>query len=143
MGERRVDEAALAAFGAEFARGLRPPPAVAVGIAGELGTGKTTLVRAIARALGVTEPVTSPTFALVHRYRAARDPVATVYHVDAYRLRKPEEAVDLGIDDAMGESDSVVLIEWPERLGDFLPELAHRIRLAYADAPDLRTLEWD
>jgi tRNA threonylcarbamoyl adenosine modification protein YjeE len=140
VGARRVDEAALAAFGADFARALKPPPAVAVGIAGELGTGKTTLVRAIAAGLGVTESVTSPTFALVHRYQGAG---STVYHVDAYRLKKPEEAADLGLDDALAEPDSVVLIEWPERLGDWLPPLAHRIHLAYTDNPDLRALETD
>ena len=82
MGGRRVAEAELARFGEAFARSLRPPPAVAVGIAGDLGAGKTTLVRAIARGLGVDEPVTSPTFALVHRYAGQG---ATVYHVDAYR----------------------------------------------------------
>ncbi len=139
-GARRVDEAALEAFGAEVARTLRPPPAVAVGITGELGTGKTTLVRAIARSLGVQEPVTSPTFALVHRYRGTAPP-CTIYHVDAYRLNRPAEAVDLGLDDAMAERDAVVLIEWPERLGEFLPDLARRIRLAYADDPALRLLE--
>lgn len=138
VGGRRVDEAALSRFGEEFSRTLRPP--VAVGIAGELGTGKTTLVKAIARALGVAEPVTSPTFALVHSYAGAG---TTVYHVDGYRLRKPDEAADLGIDDALAEKDSVVLIEWPERLGSRLPPLAHTIRLAYTDDPLVRTVEID
>jgi tRNA threonylcarbamoyladenosine biosynthesis protein TsaE len=135
---RRVDEAALARFGREFARTLRPPPPVAVGIAGELGTGKTTLVRAIAGGLGVTEPVTSPTFALVHRYAGAS---ATVYHVDGYRLRRPAEAADLGLDDVLTEPDSVLLIEWPEKLGEWLPDLAHRITLSYTDDANIRLLE--
>jgi tRNA threonylcarbamoyladenosine biosynthesis protein TsaE len=138
MPGRRVDEAALARFGEELSRSLRPP--VAVGIAGELGTGKTTLVRAIAHGLGVTEPVTSPTFALVHRYAGAG---TTVYHVDGYRLKKPAEAADLGLDDALAEKDSVILVEWPERLGLALPPLAHTIRLAYTDDPQIRTLEVD
>jgi tRNA threonylcarbamoyladenosine biosynthesis protein TsaE len=136
VGGRRVDEAALAAFGAEFARGLRRPAVVA--IAGELGTGKTTLVRAIARGLGVTEPVTSPTFALVHRYDGA---ATTVYHVDAYRLRRPADAADLGLDDMTAESDSVVLIEWPERLGPEMPAAHYSIRLAYDDDPLFRRME--
>lgn len=140
MGGRRVDEAALARFGEAFARSLRPPPSVAVGIAGELGTGKTTLVRAIARGLGVREPVTSPTFALVHRYAGMR---TTVYHVDAYRLKPSDWAADLGLDDALAERDSVVLIEWPERLGRALPPLAHRIRLAYTEDDAIRELEVD
>ena len=140
MGGRRVDEAALARFGEAFARSLRPPPSVAVGIAGDLGAGKTTLVRAIARGLGVAEPVTSPTFALVHRYAGAG---TTVYHVDGYRLKRASEVADLGIEDALAEPDSVVLIEWPERLGAALPPLAHRITLAYADDDAHRLLEVD
>ena len=140
MGGRRVAEADLARFGETFARTLTPPPAVAVGIAGELGAGKTTLVRAIAHGLGVAEPVTSPTFALVHRY-AGRG--ATVYHVDAYRLKRSDETADLGIDEALAERDSIVLIEWPERLGDALPPLAHTIRLSYTEDDDVRLLEVD
>lgn len=133
---RRVDEAALAAWGREFARNLVPP--AVVGLSGELGTGKTTLIRALAGGLGVAEPVTSPTFALVHPY--AGDGV-TVYHVDGYRLRRPEEALDIGLDDMLAETNAVVLIEWPERLGAALPPLTHHIRLAYVDRPDIRRLE--
>jgi tRNA threonylcarbamoyladenosine biosynthesis protein TsaE len=136
VGGRRVDEAALAAFGAEFARGLRPPAVVA--IAGELGSGKTTLVRAIAAGLGVTEPVTSPTFALVHRYRGS---AVEVYHVDAYRLRRPEDGADLGLDEMAAQRDAVVLIEWPERLGREMPAAHYRIRLAYDDDPLWRTVD--
>ncbi len=138
MGGRRVDEAALARFGEAFARTLRPP--AAVGIAGELGAGKTTLVRAIARGLGVAEPVTSPTFALVHRYAGA---AAAVYHVDAYRLKPSDATADLGIDEALAEPDSVVLIEWPERLGAALPPLAHSIQLGYTEDDDIRELLLD
>ena len=137
-GARRVTEPELAEFGETFARTLRPP--VAVGIAGELGAGKTTLVRAIARGLGVVEPVTSPTFALVHRY-AGRG--ATVYHVDAYRLKPSDAKADLGLDDALAEPASVVLVEWPERLGGALPGLAHTIRLGYTDDDAVRELEVD
>ena len=131
-----LDEAGLGAWGAAFARKLRPP--VVVGLSGELGSGKTTLVRAIAAALGVTAPVTSPTFALVHRYDGAG---CTVYHLDAYRLRRPEEARDLGLDDMLAEDDAVILIEWPERVGPALPALTHRIVLSYADDDSLRRLE--
>ncbi|HVM42064.1 MAG TPA: tRNA (adenosine(37)-N6)-threonylcarbamoyltransferase complex ATPase subunit type 1 TsaE [Gemmatimonadales bacterium] len=138
MGGRRVDEAALERFGAELAGRLRPPPPVVVAIGGELGTGKTTLVRAIARALGVREPVTSPTFALVHRYAGTG---VTIYHVDAYRLRRAADAADLGLDDMLAEPDSVVLIEWPERLGPAMPPATLRVALAYAGDPLLRTVE--
>lgn len=136
MASRLVDEAALAAWGAEFARALRPQ--AVVGISGALGTGKTTLIRAIALGLGVTEPVTSPTFALVHRYTGT---AITIYHVDAYRLARPREALDLGLDDMLREPDRVMLIEWPERLGAACPPLTHRVTLAYAGDPSLRELD--
>ena len=138
MGARRVDEAALARLGAELAASFRPPPPVVVAIRGELGSGKTTLVRAIARALGVTEPVTSPTFALVHRYAGA---ATTIYHVDAYRLRGAADAADLGLDDMLQEPDSVVLIEWPERLREAMPAATRRVSLDYTDDPLVRVVE--
>ena len=130
------DETGLAAWGEAFAHSLALP--AVVGLSGELGTGKTTLVRAIAAALGVRQPVTSPTFALVHRYDGAG---CTVYHVDGYRLRRPGEAADLGFDDMAREKDAVILVEWPERFGADLPPLTHRIALSYVEDPTLRRLE--
>lgn len=133
----RVDEPGLAAWGASFAATLRPP--AVVGLSGELGSGKTTLVRAIAQALGVRQPVTSPTFALVHRYDGAG---VAVFHVDAYRLRREDEARDLGFEDMLGEPGAVVLIEWPERLGAAAPRLDHHLRLAYGPDALTREIAW-
>jgi tRNA threonylcarbamoyladenosine biosynthesis protein TsaE len=130
------DEAALAAWGRTFARDLTFP--AVVGLSGELGAGKTTLVRAIAAGLGVRQAVTSPTFALVHRYDGA---ACSVYHVDGYRLRRAGEAADLGFDEMARERDAVILVEWPERFDDALPPLTHRLRLSYVDEPTLRRLE--
>jgi tRNA threonylcarbamoyladenosine biosynthesis protein TsaE len=91
-------------------------PGDVVLLRGELGTGKTTLVRAAARALGVTEPVTSPSFAVANRY-AGRVPVA---HLDAYRLSAPDdEEIGLALE-VVGE-DSIAFVEWPESLGHGLP----------------------
>jgi tRNA threonylcarbamoyladenosine biosynthesis protein TsaE len=134
VGRVRVDEAELVAWGREFAASLRPP--VVVGLSGELGTGKTTLVRAVAAALGVTQPVTSPTFALVHRYDGRE---VSVFHVDAYRLKHDDEARDLGFEDMLADPRAIVLVEWPERLGAAVPRLDHHLRLAYG--PDDRTRE--
>jgi len=131
-----VDEPGLAAWGAEFARAL-PRPAV-VALSGELGAGKTTLARAIANALGVREPVTSPTFALVHRYHGNG---TRVYHVDAYRLKSSDDARDLGFDDMLADPAAVVLVEWPERLGASAPAFTHRIALAYADDSTRRSVD--
>lgn len=137
MGSALVDEAQLTAWGASFARALSRPAVVA--LSGELGTGKTTLARAIARGLGVSEGVTSPTFALVHRYEGAP---SSVWHVDAYRLKPGDEVRDLGFERMLADEDGVVLIEWPERLGAAAPPATYKIHLAYADQDGLRHLEW-
>jgi tRNA threonylcarbamoyladenosine biosynthesis protein TsaE len=86
-------------------------------LSGELGTGKTTFARGFMRALGVTEPVRSPTYMLVELYGAGE---LTVVHVDLYRLRTPAELEHLGLRE-WATDKSVWLIEWPERAGGRLP----------------------
>ena len=108
------DLAATAALGARIAAGLRPGDAVALW--GDLGAGKTTLARAILRALGVTEDVPSPTFTLVQTYETPR---LRVGHYDLYRLKSAREMEELGFDDAL--DDGAVLVEWPERAPEALP----------------------
>ena len=137
MGSARVDERQLAAWGESFARTLRRPAVVA--LSGDLGTGKTTLVRAIAHGLGVLGPVTSPSFALVHRYPAG---TSCVWHVDAYRLKPGDETRDLGFEEMAKDPSGVVLVEWPERLGAAAPDFTRRIHLAYTTDDGIRLLEW-
>lgn len=98
-----------------------------VTVSGDLGAGKTTFVRGAARALGVTGPVSSPTFTLGHRY-AAEPPVA---HLDLYRVRglSPEEWGDL----EPYFDDAVVFVEWPEHAGDWLPEPRAAVTLDHVD----------
>ena len=105
----------LNAWGERFGRTARAP--LVVTLAGDLGAGKTTLAQAICRGYGVGEPVTSPTFALVHRYDAPR---SAVYHLDLYRLKDATELTNIGWDEIVS-SQSLVLIEWPERAGNALP----------------------
>jgi tRNA threonylcarbamoyladenosine biosynthesis protein TsaE len=107
-------------------------------VSGPLGAGKTALVQAICRGLGARVPATSPTYALVHEYEARGG--ILVFHVDCYRLRSPDEARDLAFDD-MRRADAVLLIEWPERGGPWVPPLDRHFRLRYAERPDLRVLE--
>jgi len=83
-------------------------------LSGELGVGKTTMVQGIAAGLGVAEPVTSPSFTLVHEYRGR----LPMYHLDLYRL-DPEAAWSLGLGEYFGRG--VAVVEWPEHLGPLLP----------------------
>src|SRR4029450_3626941 len=81
------------------------------------GRGKTTPPPPICAGYGVTEPVTSPTFALVHRYDAPRSPV---YHLDLYRIERPWDLVNIGWDE-IATSHALVIVEWPERAGPLIP----------------------
>jgi tRNA threonylcarbamoyladenosine biosynthesis protein TsaE len=103
------------ALGRELAHMLAPPKLVV--LSGDLGAGKTTLVKGIAEGFHAAseEDVTSPTFTLIHEYRG---PAAMVYHIDLYRIDTQRELETLGLDDLMSES-SVLLIEWGEKFARF------------------------
>ena len=118
----------LVAWGEAVGRAAKPP--LVVTLAGDLGAGKTTLAQAICAGYGVTEPVTSPTFALVHRYAA---PLSPVYHLDLYRIQRPSELVNLGWDEIV-MAHALVLVEWPERAGELIPPDHLPIDLEYAPA---------
>jgi hypothetical protein len=111
---RLADLAATEALGARIATGLQVGDTVA--LKGDLGAGKTTLARAILRALDVTERVPSPTFTLVQSYDT---PGLPVRHYDLYRIREAREIDELGLEEALDEG--AALIEWPENAGDRLP----------------------
>src|SRR5438552_18659001 len=106
------------AFGRTLVKVLSPPKLVL--LRGDLGAGKTTLVKGIAQAFQAAreEDVTSPTFTLVHEYRG---PKASLYHIDLYRVDTPRELETLGLDDLRGEH-SVLLIEWGEKFSRFQRE---------------------
>ena len=110
-----ADEAATQALGAALAKALRAGDAVC--LSGPLGAGKSSLARALIRALTAPdEEVPSPTYTLVQAYRG---PDFEIAHFDLYRLEDPDEARELGLDDALEHGAAV--IEWPQRLGGALP----------------------
>ena len=126
------DEAATAALAARIATLARPGDVIA--LTGELGAGKTSFARAFIRArAGHDEIVPSPTFTLTQAYDF---PDVTIWHFDCFRLRDPEEAWELGIEDAF--RDGISLIEWPERLGSLLPARRLEITLLPGAAPEAR-----
>jgi tRNA threonylcarbamoyladenosine biosynthesis protein TsaE len=134
-GRLALTEAELVAWGERFGRAARPP--LVVGLTGELGAGKTTLVRAICRGYGVAGDVTSPTYALVHEYDAARSPVL---HLDLYRLERESDLTNIGWDDILA-SGALVLVEWPERAGAAMPADAVALELEHLpEEPDRRLL---
>lgn len=104
-----------------------------------MGAGKTTFTTAICKALGVTDPVGSPTFAIVNEYEKADG--EPMYHFDFYRINKLSEAIDIGLYDYL-DSGFLCLMEWPENIEELLPE--ETLRVTIKVNPDLsRTLTWE
>ena len=97
---------------------------------GGMGAGKTTLIRAVCDRRGVTDTVTSPTFAIVNEYRG--DGTPSVYHFDFYRIDRIEEAFDFGYEEYFF-SGNLCLVEWPEKIESLLPDDAMNVRI---DVPD-------
>ena len=107
------------ALGRKLAEKLAPPKLVL--LRGDLGAGKTTMVKGIAAAFDAAEQedVTSPTFTLIHEYRG---PKVTVYHIDLYRIETERELATLGIDELLRDEHSLVVIEWGEKFPKFVRE---------------------
>jgi tRNA threonylcarbamoyladenosine biosynthesis protein TsaE len=129
MSEAEIVESASAAeteaLGARIAERLRPGDVVL--LAGDLGTGKTTLIRGACRALGVSAPVTSPTFTIGQRYEGGRLPVS---HLDLYRLQSLEDEDPALLDDYLG-ADGVAFVEWPGAGEGRLGRAVLEVRLAH------------
>jgi tRNA threonylcarbamoyladenosine biosynthesis protein TsaE len=124
-----ADEAATSRLARRVARHARPGDVIA--LSGDLGTGKTQFARAF---IG-EEEVPSPTFTLVQIYER---PSGRIWHFDFYRLERPEEAIELDIEDAF--ADGISVIEWPERLGELLPRERLEIAFDFTDSPTARRL---
>jgi tRNA threonylcarbamoyladenosine biosynthesis protein TsaE len=133
-GHLKLTEEELREWGEQLGRSASPP--LVVTLTGELGAGKTTLARAICRGYGVREEVTSPTYALIHEYKAPR---SAVFHIDLYRLDSPDQLTNLGWDEVVS-SRSLILVEWPERAGSRLPEDHLPIDLDYVASDPTRRI---
>ena len=115
-GHLKLSESELRHWGNDLGRSIVPP--LIVTLTGELGVGKTTLAQAICLGYGVEDEITSPTYALIHEYRA---PKSAVFHIDLYRLDSPDQLTNIGWDEIVS-SRSVIIVEWPERAGARLPD---------------------
>lgn len=105
--------------------GRASEPGTVVALIGDLGTGKTTLTKSIARGLGVTETVTSPTFNIIREYKSGRIPL---YHFDVYRIGDPDEMFELGYEEYF-YGDGICVVEWADIIEELLPEDAVIIRI--------------
>lgn len=124
-------EEGVRSLGHQLASFLCPGDVIAM--SGDLGTGKTTLTKAIAEGLGVTELVTSPTFTIVHEYQGR----LPLYHFDVYRVHDPEELYELGYEEYFfGQGVSVV--EWADLIPDLIPAHALTIAISYSQDPEER-----
>ena len=114
----------------------RLPRGGVIALTGDLGAGKTAFVQGIARALGITRPVTSPTFTLVGDYTG---PGGRLIHMDLYRLTGPDDLLAIGFPDYL-ESGAIVAIEWPDRAGDLLPPGAVQVAITALPEPGARRI---
>jgi len=110
-----------------IAKELKVPKVVL--LKGELGAGKTTLVKAICLHLGVSESVSSPTYSLANVYKGD----ILIYHLDLYRIKTIDEAMDMGIEDYLYDKKAVTLIEWPEIIDSIIPEDRVEIQITVLD----------
>ena len=111
---------------------------IVVALKGDLGAGKTTFVQGFLKGLGSKKRVVSPTFVLMKRHKLKK--FSNVFHIDAYRLKKPEQFEVLGMDDILSDPRSVVIIEWPEQAKEFIPKNALWLTFKYGKKENERTI---
>ncbi len=114
-------------FAKKFANELKEGDVIL--LQGDLGAGKTTLVKYIVAALGSTELVTSPTFTLLNEYKAK----FRVYHFDMYRLKNANEAVDSGLDEVLRRGTGICFVEWPEKVSSILPKWSKKVSISIGE----------
>ena len=107
--------------------------ALVIAFYGDLGVGKTTLTKEIAKHLGIKDNVISPTFVLMKIYKTKNEIFKKLIHIDAYRLDKSEEINKLGWEDLVEDKNNFIIVEWPERVEEFLPQDTFRIDIKHED----------
>lgn len=114
----------------ELAKNLSPGTVVTLN--GDLGAGKTVFARGFARGLGVTEAVSSPTYTIAQEYQLAGN--LRLYHLDLYRISSPQAGLAFGVDEFLNDPKAFALVEWPERIGDVIPDDAIKIFIRHIDS---------
>jgi tRNA threonylcarbamoyladenosine biosynthesis protein TsaE len=124
----------LQAEAGRFVASLTPKDghATLVTLSGELGAGKTSFTQGIAKALGSTDPITSPTFVLEKIYDLDGQSFSRLVHIDAYRLEGEKSLAPLGFDDLYADAQNLIVLEWPELVASQLPQADHALTLRVA-----------
>jgi len=121
-------------FVADFLKTIEPREhAYVIALSGNLGAGKTTFSQELAKQLGVTESVASPTFVIMKQYALTNQRFERLVHIDAYRLESAEELQTLHIESVLSDKDTIVLLEWPEHVQDCIPGDATTISISVID----------
>ena len=119
---------------------LKNEQALIVGLYGDLGTGKTTFVKSIAKTLNIKRKVNSPTFVIMKKYSLNLENYRFLFHIDAYRLKNAKEIVKLGWKEIISNPENIVFIEWPEKVLKAMPKKHHRILISHT-IKDYRSFE--
>ena len=114
-------------FACELAKSL--PCGSVIALDGNLGAGKTVFARGFARGLGITEPLSSPTYTIIQEYELAGG--GRLYHMDLYRIANPAAALAFGVDEFLNDPKSYVLVEWPERIASLLPPQTRTVKIEH------------
>lgn len=105
--------------------------AVVLALSGDLGSGKTTLSQHIGKALGIEENLISPTFVIMKRYELHSQAFKNLIHIDAYRLKNPDELLKIGWQDIYSNKENLIIIEWPEMVEGLIPSNAIKVKLSH------------
>ena len=117
-------------LGMEFAKDLKGGDVIA--LHGDLGSGKTTFVQGLAKGLGITKRIISPTFIIMRMYVLSQD-IKNFYHVDLYRIENEKDIEGLGLLEIIKSKENIVVIEWPEKIEHLLPTQRYNLFLSYVD----------
>lgn len=136
-------------LGKKIARKLKGGEIIA--LEGDLGAGKTTLIKGLARGLGIKKVITSPTFVIMKIYKSQinADSYADkrglrIVHIDAYRIKNPQEILDIGVEEYLGEKDTITVIEWADKVKKLLRgKKVMRIKMKVGEGEDERVVEME